>query len=454
MKVVLATHHFLPRYMAGAELYAYRTARWLQEHEHRVAVVCVESIADGDGKLRVEREDYEGLAVYRLYFNLARTPDPFRWSYWNPDIGAWLEGFLRQQAPDVLHVNSGYLLSASVIPAGRAAGVPVVLTLHDYWFVCPRLHLRRPDGALTVLPNRPAECAWCLMTERRRYRLPDVASGGRLGRLATAWLERRRSPRVQAIEERRRLLREALGQVTAFIAPSRFLRDIYIGQGLPPERFYLVRYGLDMRLWREARGTQGNSGERVGTFKDPSPPLRIGYLGQLEPHKGVHVLIQAFRRLSLPNREGRDASLAIYGDPSRNPGYARRLRRLASGEPRIVFASAYDNRRVVEVLAGLDVCVVPSIWYENSPTIILEAQAWGLPVVTSDLGGMAEMVRHEVDGLLFRPGDADDLARQLQGLLDEPELLPRLRANAPPVMTMEEQMQALMGVYQNVKCKT
>jgi glycosyltransferase involved in cell wall biosynthesis len=67
---------------------------------------------------------------------------------------------------------------------------------------------------------------------------------------------------------------------------------------------------------------------------------------------------------------------------------------------------------------------------------------------------MAEMVRHEVDGLLFRPGDADDLARQLQRLLDEPELLPRLRANAPPVMTMEEQMQALMGVYQNVKCKT
>ena len=258
MKVVLATHHFLPRYMAGAELYAYRLGRWL------VTVVCVESIADGDGKLRVEREDYDGLAVYRLYFNLARTPDPFRWSYWNPDIGTWFEGFLREQAPDVLHVNSGYLLSASVIQAGHAAGVPIVLTLHDYWFLCPRLHLQRPDGTLTVLPNRPAECAWCLMTEKRRYRLPDVASGGRVGRLATAWLERRRSPRVQAIEERRRVLRETLGQVTAFVAPSRFLRDLYIGQGLPPERFSLIRHGLDMRLWRQMEDSS------VTSFSFPS----------------------------------------------------------------------------------------------------------------------------------------------------------------------------------------
>ena len=453
MKVVLATHHFLPRYVAGAELYAYRVARWLQDHDHAVTVVCVESIADGDGRLRVEREDYEGLAVYRLYFNLARTPDPFRWSYWNPDIGAWFEGFLREQASDILHVNSGYLLSASVIQAGQAVGVPVVLTLHDYWFLCPRLHLQRPDGTLTVLPNRPAECAWCLMMEKRRYRLPDVASGGRIGRLVTAWLDRSRSPRVQVIEERRRVLREALGQVTAFVAPSRFLRDLYIGQGLPPERFSLIRYGLDMRLWRQigdSSVTSLSSPSIIGKGSE-GRSLRIGYLGQVEPHKGVHVLIEAFRRLTLPNREGRDAHLTIYGDLNRNVGYVRRLRQLADGEPRITFAGAYDNRRVAEVLAGLDVCVVPSIWYEVLGIVILEAQAGGTPVVTADLGGMAEMVRHDVDGFLFRPGDADDLARQLQRLLDEPDLLPRLRANAPPVMTIEEQMQALMGIYQNVQ---
>ncbi len=454
MKVVLATHHFLPRYTAGAELYAYRVARWLQAHGHRVVVVCVESITDGDGRLRVEREDYEGLAVYRLYFNLARTPDPFRWSYWNPGIGAWFEGFLREQAPDVLHVNSGYLLSASVILAGRAADVPIVLTLHDYWFLCPRLHLQRPDGTLTVLPNRPAECAWCLMTEKRRYRLPDVISGGRIGRLATAWLDHRRSSRVQAIEERRRVLREALGQVTAFVAPSRFLRDLYISQGLPPERFSLIRHGLDMQLWHQIRGSSTSpllsSPEIEGDGRRDrlQAGLRIGYLGQLEPHKGVHVLIEAFQRLSLPSRGGRDAHLTIYGDLNRNASYVRRLQRLANGGPRITFAGAYDNQRVAEVLTGLDVCVVPSIWYENLPTVILEAQACGTPVVTADLGGMAEMVHHDVDGLLFRPGDPDDLARQLQRLVDEPDLLPRLRANAPPVMTIEAQMQALMAVYE------
>lgn len=445
MKVVLATHHFPPRYSAGAELYAYRTARWLRDQGHAIAVVCVESISDdasGAG-LRVEREDYDELAVYRLYFNLARTPDPFRWSYWNPDMGTWFEGFLREQAPDVLHLNSGYLLSGSVIPAAQAAGVPIVLVLHDYWFLCPRLTLQRPDGGLTVSPNRPEDCAWCLMTQSRRYRLPDVASRGLVGRLATAWLGRSRSPRVEAIEERRRLLRQALGQVTAFVAPSRFLRAIYIGQGLPPERFHLMPYGLDMRFWRPAPSNPA----KIQPDRQPSAVLRVGYLGQLVPHKGVHILVEAFRRLSLPGRGGREAQLTLYGDPDRNLNYVRRLRQLANGEPRITFAGAYDNRRVAEVLAGMDVCVVPSTWYENAPTVILEAQASGVPVITADLGGMAELVHHDVDGLLFRPGDADDLARQLQRLLDEPDLLPRLRANAPPVTTIDEQMRALMEVY-------
>jgi glycosyltransferase involved in cell wall biosynthesis len=461
MKIVLATHHFLPRYTAGAELYAYRTARWLHDNGHDVAVVCVESITDrgprtddGDhrssivshGSLGVARQDYDGLAVYRLYFNLAETPNPFRWSYWNPDIGSWFEGFLREQGPDVLHLNSGYLLSGTTIPAAQAAHVPFVLVLHDYWFLCPRLTLQRPSGDLTALPNPASDCAWCLMTQSRRYRLPDVASGGMVGRLARALLGRSGSARVGAIEERRRVLGEVLRQVPAFVAPSRFMRDAFIGHGLPPDRFHLIRYGLDTQLWQRAAAANGASARHVN---GAAAGLHIAYLGQVIPHKGVHLLVEAFQKLSRAGVAQRDARLTIYGNLDNQP-YVQRLRQQSDDEARISFAGPYDNRRVAELLGAVDVCVVPSIWYENSPTVILEAQLSGTPVVTANLGGMAELVRHDVDGLLFRPGDADDLARQLQRLLDEPELLPRLSANAPPVLTMDEHMRQLMQVYRAV----
>jgi glycosyltransferase involved in cell wall biosynthesis len=224
------------------------------------------------------------------------------------------------------------------------------------------------------------------------------------------------------------------------------MRDVFIRHGLPPERFHLIRLGLDTRLWRESTASAGTGTARVN---GPSAELQIAYLGQLSPHKGVHLLVEAFRKLSRSSLARRNVRLTIYGALG-NQAYVQRLRRLAEGEPRISFAGPYDNRRVAEVLSGVDACVVPSIWYENSPTVILEAQLSGTPVVAADLGGMAEMVRHDVDGLLFRPGDADDLAWQLQRILDEPDLLPRLRANAPPVLTVDEHMRQLMDVYKAV----
>ncbi len=442
MDVVLAVHHFPPRYVAGAELYTYRLARGLLRSGHRVEVVCVESITEGTLEPRCVSEEYEGIPVHRLFFNLALAPDPARWEFWNPRLGEWFGRFLEECRPDLVHFQAGYLLTGSVLEAAQARGIPTVLTLHDYWFLCPRIHLQRPDGALCGVPDDPAECVWCRLTEKRRFRLPDRATHGGAGRLARrilsgSLLARRTgwSARVDAIRERRERLGRALRGVDVLLAPSRFLARMFVARGgLPPDRIRYLRYGLDS-----------------GTGERPSPPesgrrrgFRVGYLGQIAPHKGVHVLVEAFRSLDVLDGA---CELRIYGDMGRFPRYAERLRRLARGDARIRFEGAVDNWRVPEVMAELDVLVVPSIWYENSPLTILEAHAAGVPVLASDLGGMAEMVRHGVDGLLFRVGDAQDLAARLRELAENPDLLSRLRAGIGPVWTLEEERKQLMGIY-------
>jgi glycosyltransferase involved in cell wall biosynthesis len=130
-------------------------------------------------------------------------------------------------------------------------------------------------------------------------------------------------------------------------------------------------------------------------------------------------------------------------------GYGPRLRRLIGDDLRIQLAGRFDNRQVGAVLGQFDALVVPSIWYENSPLAIMEAQAAGLPVLTSALGGMAELVRDEVDGLHFAPGDAADLARQIQRLRDDPALLLRLRSKVQPPATIDHEMQTLLHIYQH-----
>ena len=91
--------------------------------------------------------------------------------------------------------------------------------------------------------------------------------------------------------------------------------------------------------------------------------------------------------------------------------------------------------------------VVPSLWYENAPLVIREAFAANIPVIATNLGGMAEVVAHEVNGLLFERGNADDLAIQLRRIVEEPGLLGQLYQRVPPVKTIEEESAELAAIY-------
>ncbi|MBO9384746.1 MAG: glycosyltransferase, partial [Roseiflexus sp.] len=190
--------------------------------------------------------------------------------------------------------------------------------------------------------------------------------------------------------------------------------------------------GLDLSRFA---GIERRNDERI---------LRIGFIGQIAPHKGVHLLIRAFRAL---RPKAQRLELHIYGGLTTNPAYINQLRRLAGGDDRIYFHGRVENTRVPDVLANLDVAVVPSIWYENAPIAILEAHAAGTPVVTTGIGGMADLVRDGVDGLHFRFNDAADLARVLQRLIDEPELLSRLRSGIQKPRSIDDEMVQILAIY-------
>jgi glycosyltransferase involved in cell wall biosynthesis len=135
--------------------------------------------------------------------------------------------------------------------------------------------------------------------------------------------------------------------------------------------------------------------------------------------------------------DGPTIELTIHGDHKPDSdAFHRRLAELARGT-RTRFAGRFDNARIGLVHAELDVLVVPSTWYENSPLTIHEAFQHGTPVVTCDLGGMRETVRHEVDGLHFRAGDERGLAEALERLARDPALLERLARSVPAVKSIE-----------------
>jgi len=445
MKIVLPVHHFLPRHSAGAELYTYRLAKWLREHGHTVEVVAVESINEGrPDQLTVVSDTYDGIPVHRLSFDIFKAPKRRVWDFDNPLYQTWFEDYWQRTRPDLAHFQAGYLLGAAPLQAAAACNVPVVLTLHDYWFLCPRITLLRSNGELCEhIPDNPAGCAWCQAAERPAYRHLDEVTGHLAGKLAQATVLQASGRRMA---HRREVMAHALTIPRRVIAPSHFLASRFVDR-VPAERLVVCNYGLDLAPFQQVT--------HVGPA-NKTRPLRIGYIGQMAEHKGVHLLVEAFRSLPLNSSNASETAqpieLHLYGNLEAFPAYTERLKTLAAGDARITFHGRFQNTRVAEILSELDVSVAPSTWYENQPLAILEARAAGTPVITSRLGGMAELIEHEVNGLHFNPDDAVDLAQQLRRLIDDPALLARLQTGAAhsTPRSIDDEMTQLTHLYEQV----
>lgn len=172
--------------------------------------------------------------------------------------------------------------------------------------------------------------------------------------------------------------------------------------------------------------------------------MRFGFLGSLIVSKAPHVLLQAFQGLD-PSR----ARLEVFGGIAGYHGddsYRSVVEPLLD-QPGVTVHGPVPHERIAEAFAAIDVLVIPSTWIENAPFVIREAFTAGVPVVASDLGGMAEMVDHEVSGLLFEPGDPTSLRAVLERFLDEKDLIDRLRAGLPDSPTIADHASELLTLY-------
>jgi glycosyltransferase involved in cell wall biosynthesis len=231
------------------------------------------------------------------------------------------------------------------------------------------------------------------------------------------------SRRAVKVEQRLKRVLAACRDVDLFISPSPFLKQTLVEFGLPEERVLVSDNGMRTDLVQPFR-------------RRPSERLRFGYVGTLAPHKGVHVLIEAFQKLLESGPRPRP-ELRVHGNLSWFPDYARRLQSQAQGDS-VKFLGEFDNQDALEIYAGIDVLVVPSVWWENSPITMHEATLTGTPILTSDFGGMADLVRDGENGLQFQVGNAEDLRRKMARLLDEPGLVEQLGRPAIPVKTIEQ----------------
>jgi glycosyltransferase involved in cell wall biosynthesis len=446
MNILLVTHFLPPRHRAGTENYTLGLAKALAARGHEISVVCAEDWDSGARYYNGETQDLlDGIVVRRLHLNWSKAPEPNRVLYDSPIVEEWFDRFLQTTRPDLMHVTSTITLGVGPIRSARRTGIPMVLTLMDFWFLCPSIQLLRQaggqlcDGATTAF-----ECQACLCSASGLFRAVNGLLPAKLrpefwdAVSRTPLLSRRRGLRGMLLNmaERKQMLTQVLDLPDCILAHSQFVRQVFLTAASAPVR--VLAAGHDLTWLQRYKG------------KSRCKELRFGYIGQLIEVKGVHLLVDAFREAD----QGGHARLDIWGDLAADRKYCIGLEKRVAGHPRITLRGSFDRAELPAVLSGIDVIVVPSLWYENAPLVIQEAFATRTPVIASDLGGMSEAVTHELNGLLFERGDAQDLARQMRRLIDDRSLYESLRAGCPSVKSNAEEVEEMEMVYRSVVSQT
>lgn len=414
MKIAIFVHCFFPEHFYGTETYTLELARNIKELGHEPIVVTAVFPGEPQKDTFVTYYEFEGIPVYCLDKNF--YPDKrIKDTYYQPHMRSVFKDLLVKISPDMVHVTHLINHTAVLLEVISELNLPVIATLTDFFGFCFNNKLEAADGSLCHGPDTSrTNCLACLLKAQSVH--PTMSIFKRLaGRyplsLLTAFVANTlsRAPGLRNgklagfvldITMRPDILAACYSTYKAVIAPTKFLRDAYIANGLKAP-VHLINFGVDIPRLPKPR-------------KEPGSPITFGFIGQIAPHKGTDILIDAFRRLPAGSAE-----LLIYGPKDQDPGYMAKLTEKAAGL-QVFFKGTFPKENITDVLAELDFLVIPSTWYENSPLVLLNALATHTPVIVSDVEGMTEFVEDGKNGYIFKRGSANALEHILKNCVKEP----------------------------------
>lgn len=408
LRVLFLVHNHPAFHPGGAEIYALDLHRAMREREAFDPVLVAASVG----------HDFPGGAD-RAFYRVA-TDDPSEYIWHVPDFDHFsftardkksytrdLRSLLRSFRPHVVHIQHTLRLGLEALTEIRRTcpAAPIVHTLHEFLPICYSrgIMLRRGTDERCASAS-PWRCHQCF---------PE------------------HSPEEFLLRER--FIKAQLELVDLFLAPSRFLLEKYVEWGIPEGKIRFHDYG---RRIPPAPSTAGVD------------LRRFVFLGQAMRHKGILVLLEAMRLLIEGGKD--DVRLSIEGANMEFEGdrFVREVKRkLEECDGRVALGGAYTPDEIPDRLEKAAWVVVPSIWWENSPLVIQEAFMHRRPVICSNVGGMAEKVRHGVDGLHFRAGDPAHLAEVLAEAAGNDPLWRRLQKGIPEIFPLDDAVSELEEIY-------
>lgn len=400
MNILYIIHQFYPNHYSGTERVVFETASYMQKLGHKVNIL---TYSHEDNYTYQNRQDeimykefmFQGLNVIAV----KSESSAYNSSCFVDSQSPVYEFLIEKINPQIVHV-AHLMYMYSFLQAIKKLHIPYVISLTDFWLICHRAQMVTSAGELCSSPKEGKQCKEiCLGLEKEYY------------------------------EKRFILAHEVLSQSKANIVSSHFLQNA-MSQFVSNFHSQYVPYGLNFSYL-----------STNNEVYDSSNKIRFLFSGTLSKHKGIDIVIQAFKALKKESFE-----LNIYGNGPLKEFVIREIKHSKN----IHYHGSYSKEDTKHLIKNNDIVFVPSAWYENNPIILQEMIAANIPPVVSDVGSLPEMVEDKKTGFVFEMSSVESLKKVIEDIIANPAVLNTIKANMYSnykVITIEQQVLSYIGIY-------
>jgi glycosyltransferase involved in cell wall biosynthesis len=410
-KILIIAHNHPDFFPGGGEIFAYRSFEELKKNEQYQVMFLA---ATGN----VSRSNHAGTPFLS---HMGRTDeflfhgdafDYFKQSqreltYLFRDFAR----FLSEHQPDIVHLHhtlrfgvEALSIIKKTLPKAR-----IIYTLHDFIPICHNNGQMVRTNSLSLCEQASSDaCNKCF---------PEIAP--------------------TLFKARELFIKAHFDLVDVFVSPSEFLARRFVKWGIAPHKIQIIENGIP-----ELPPINKNNAKR-------DAHNHFGFFGQISPYKGTMLILEAAKILL--DQGINDFQVSIHGNielqtKEFQSEFAAKLKKCA---PNVQFLGKYKSTQINEYMQNIDFVVMPSVWWENSPLVITEAKYYKKPIICSNIGGMAEKVQNEVEGLHFEVGDSHSLASVMLRAIKDKNLFPKLQAKIKTPLSIEQCMNQYINLYEN-----
>ena len=415
--ILLVCPHLPPTYQGGIEIHSSWLIDSLSRREPRLVVIYLAKLGQKlSTRDSLQRRTQRNVTYVEVSINDRYMVQPESYFFNDPVYDAVIST-IHEYKPRAVLIQGGFRITSAAALAAQRCGVGYSVILHDFFYFCPKVNLLNSRGENCPGDVTIEACAACVSKKL------EIT-----GEVMEDWMDDERGQSIlpRLIGDYRNSALRALTFASNVFAPSLYVKNKY-SELIPTTRPVIVRIGVPEIYVRTSA-------------LSPSRRPRLAYLGHLHPHKGVHVLIEALTLLCASDRP----SMKIYGHLDKYSAYHRQLRCHCDRVPDVHICGEYqfsDLRRIIE---QIDVVVVPSLWQENSPLVIMMALRFGIPVIATKVGGVPEMITDYWNGLLVEAGSAVELASAISRLTRNRDEISIMSENARYQRTTEDETRELL----------